>query len=47
MRVVGWNVMQGGGTRVGRIIAALKQLDGDVLVLSEHRASGPLGPLLA
>lgn len=32
---------------MGRIVAALEHLDGDVLVLSEHRASGPLGSLLA
>lgn len=47
MRVVGWDVQQGGGPRVGRIVAALVTLDADVLVLGEHRASGPLSKMLA
>ncbi|KAA0098898.1 hypothetical protein CIW49_13555 [Mycolicibacterium sp. P1-18] len=46
MRVVGWNVQQGGGTRAARLVAALVTLNADVLVLSEHRASGPLASML-
>lgn len=46
VRVVAWNVQQGGGSRVARIIAALVALNPDVLVLSEHRASGPLASAL-
>lgn len=47
VRVVGWNLLQGGGARRPRILDALTHLDGDVLVLSEHRASGPLAADLA
>lgn len=47
MRVVGWNVMQGGGLRAGRITAALVTVDAEVVVVSEHRASAPLSRMLA
>lgn len=43
MRVVGWNVLQGGGgVRGQRIVDALESLDADVVVIGEHRASGPM-----
>ena len=35
MRIVGLNIQMGGGERVGRIAAALRDLDCDVIVLSE------------
>ena len=47
MRVVAWNVQQGGGSRIPRIVTALTALDPDVLVLSEYRASGPLAAAIA
>jgi len=47
MRVVGWNVLQGGGDARGqRIVDALVTLDADVVIIGEHRASGPLSQRL-
>lgn len=41
LRVVGWNVRQGGGTkRSPGIVAALHALGANVVVVSEHRATG-------
>jgi exodeoxyribonuclease III len=37
LRVLAWNIRQGGGTRLARIAAALKQHEADVLVVSEYR----------
>ena len=36
MRLLAWNIRQGGGTRLSRIIAAIVQHEADVLVLSEY-----------
>ena len=40
MRLLAWNVRQGGGSRLPRIAAALEHHGADILVLSEHRG-GP------
>src|SRR5436305_9053593 len=37
LRLHAWNIRQGGGTRLPRIIAALAQHEADVLVISEYR----------
>jgi exodeoxyribonuclease III len=37
MRLLAWNIRQGGGSRLARITAALAEHDADVLVLSEYR----------
>lgn len=37
MRILAWNIRQGGGARLATIAAALAQQDADVLVLSEYR----------
>jgi len=37
MRVLAWNIRQGGGSRLGRIIEALARHAADILVLSEYR----------
>lgn len=37
MRLLAWNIRQGGGKRLPAIIAALLRHDADVLVLSEYR----------
>lgn len=37
LRLVAWNIRQGGGTRLAAIAAALGQHDADILVLSEYR----------
>jgi exodeoxyribonuclease III len=47
MRVVGWNVQQGGGPRIARLMSAMATLDADILVLSEHRWSSSLARTLA
>src|SRR6195952_2915341 len=47
MRVVGWNVMKGGGPRIHRIASALEKLDPDVVVLSEYLASNELSKSVA
>ena len=45
MRLVAWNIRQGGGSRLPRIADALKRQDADILVLSEYRG-GPSAPRL-
>jgi exodeoxyribonuclease-3 len=45
MRLVAWNIRQGGGSRLPRIADALKRQDADILVLSEYRG-GPAAPRL-
>jgi hypothetical protein len=45
MRLVAWNIRQGGGSRLPRIAAALKRQDADILALSEYRG-GPSAPRL-
>jgi len=37
LRLFAWNIRQGGGTRLSRIVAAIVQHEADVLVLSEYR----------
>src|SRR5437588_2926430 len=37
LRLLAWNIRQGGGTRLARIIAAIAQHEADVLVISEYR----------
>ncbi|MBV9202579.1 MAG: endonuclease/exonuclease/phosphatase family protein [Alphaproteobacteria bacterium] len=37
MRLLAWNIRQGGGSRLARIAAALEQHAADILVLSEYR----------
>jgi exodeoxyribonuclease III len=37
MRLLAWNIRQGGGSRLPRIGDALKRLDADILILSEYR----------
>ena len=45
MRLLAWNIRQGGGSRLPRIADALKRHDADVVVLSEYRG-GPSAPRL-
>src|SRR5882762_2966220 len=40
MRLLAWNIRQGGGSRLPRIADALKRQDADIVVLSEYRG-GP------
>ena len=37
MRLLAWNIRQGGGSRLVSIVTALVRHDADVLVLSEYR----------
>ena len=37
MRLLAWNIRQGGGSRLAGIVAALARHDADVLILSEYR----------
>jgi exodeoxyribonuclease-3 len=37
VRLLAWNILQGGGSRLAGIVAALVRHDADVLVLSEYR----------
>jgi hypothetical protein len=37
MRLLAWNIRQGGGSRLPRIADALKRHDADIAVLSEYR----------
>jgi exonuclease III len=37
MRLLAWNIRQGGGSRLPAIVAALAEHDADVLILSEYR----------
>src|SRR6516165_1101520 len=45
MRLLAWNIRQGGGSRLPRIADALKHHDADIVVLSEYRG-GPSAPRL-
>jgi exonuclease III len=45
MRLLAWNIRQGGGARLPRIAAALEYHKADILVLSEYRG-GPSGARL-
>jgi hypothetical protein len=45
MRLLAWNIRQGGGSRLPRIADALKRHDADIVVLSEYRV-GPSAPRL-
>jgi hypothetical protein len=38
VRLLAWNIRQGGGSRLSRIADALAHRDADILVLSEYRA---------
>ena len=46
MRLLAWNIRQGGGTRLGRIADASARHEADVLVLSEYRGGGAATRLL-
>ena len=37
VRLLAWNIRQGGGTRLVGIMAAIMRHDADVLILSEYR----------
>jgi exonuclease III len=37
MRLLAWNIRQGGGSRLARIADALAHHEADILVLSEYR----------
>jgi exonuclease III len=39
MRLLAWNIQQGGGSRLPRIAEAIKRYDADIVVLSEYRGS--------
>ena len=45
MRLLAWNIRQGGGSRLSLIADALKCHDADIVVLSEYRG-GPSAPRL-
>src|SRR5215813_5709795 len=45
IRLLAWNIRQGGGSRLPRIADALKRHDADIVVLSEYRG-GPSAPRL-
>jgi len=45
MRLLAWNIRQGGGSRLPRITDALKRHDADIVVLCEYRG-GPSAPRL-
>jgi exodeoxyribonuclease-3 len=47
MRLLAWNIRQGGGSRLPRIADALKRLDAEILVLSEYRGGESGTRLLA
>lgn len=47
MRLLAWNVRQGGGSRLPRIAAALERHNADILVLSEYRGGPSAARLLA
>ena len=46
MRLLAWNIRQGGGSRLARIADALARHEADVLVLSEYRGGGAATRLL-
>ena len=37
LRLLAWNIRQGGGTRLAAIAAALARHEADILVISEYR----------
>ena len=45
MRLLAWNIRQGGGSRLARIAAALEQHAADILFLSEYRGGEAAGRL--
>jgi exodeoxyribonuclease-3 len=47
MRLLAWNIRQGGGSRLGRIVEALARHAADILVLSEYRGGEAAVRLLA
>jgi exodeoxyribonuclease III len=47
MRLLAWNIRQGGGSRLARIADALEHHQADILVLSEYRGSPSAMRLLA
>ncbi len=47
MRLLAWNIRQGGGSRLPRIVAALERHEADILVLSEYRGGQSATRLLA
>jgi exonuclease III len=47
MRLLAWNIRQGGGSRLSRIVEALQRHDADILVLSEYRGGPSAIRLLA
>ena len=47
MRLLAWNIRQGGGSRLARIAAALEGQKADILVLSEYRGGPSAARLLA
>jgi exodeoxyribonuclease III len=47
MRLLAWNIRQGGGSRLPSIAAALEHHEADVLVLSEYRGGPSAARLLA
>jgi exonuclease III len=47
MRLLAWNILQGGGSRLARIADALAHRDADILVLSEYRGGESAVRLLA
>ena len=47
MRLLAWNIRQGGGSRLSRIVEALQRHDADILVLSEYRGGPSATRLLA
>lgn len=47
LRLLAWNIRQGGGSRLARIAAALIEHDADILVLSEYRGGASAARLRA
>jgi hypothetical protein len=47
LRLLAWNIRQGGGSRLTRIADALARQDADILVLSEYRGGDAATRLLA
>jgi exodeoxyribonuclease III len=47
MRLLSWNIRQGGGSRLARIASALEHHQADILVLSEYRGGPSAARLLA
>jgi exodeoxyribonuclease-3 len=47
MRLLAWNIRQGGGSRVPRIADALARHEADILILSEYRGGEAAGRLRA